>query len=1235
MKRHSRLIFIVSSLMIFVLFAEAAPARAATKPDASAPSIASALRHVGRALSPLATVGRLVGSWFDSTFFASRAPSQPAQSPTVPGEIPWKRSATSRTVRNANGSYTFEASTVPLNYRDEDGLWQPIDNTLVTSSRPDYTWQNKANAVRTWLKDKPAHDMVAFEIEGESFTMGPIGAESTIGARQSDRASYRGLFRATDIEYVTMETGLKETLTLLSAAAPNVFRFNLNGPIESVTPVADGGLVLKRTGGKPVLIVEAPWAQEKPKGNVVVPVSTQDRHAAISATKVMGGYELTLTVDPEWLKDANFPVIVDPSVKTIQPDQSQARETYVRSDGVLAAPGVSLLVGTDTSLKTRSMVAFDTTAVEFHSIVSAATLTLTVNQCFFTCANAQTIEAHEFTAGWASWAPTWNYANANFGPTLDTAAKAAGQQSGTMSWASSSLTSVVQSWINTDKANNGFLLKAASEALAQGGPAYNSSRFGTASARPKLTVTYTANATHGYPPAAPGAATTQVDLGNTSSIDVQYPMLAPAPGRSLFRASDGTLMSIDNEGCHRMMRAAKPPYSSWSSPVELACDDLLQGFMRTDDSGTLYTVSNDLVQGIQFKRWARSGSSTNWNNNRTTGVEPTVNLPVGPLSVARTSAGRIWAAYQKNLLGDTTPTLVLKPSNDDGASFGNQVNLVRAHAAQLVAVGSDAGIVVHRFSNGKLTWRSSSAWGTETAFAETLSAGDPFQAVADDQGRVHLVYASAGGIRYRMRDATGMWTPTPGSNGTVIAATDTQPTLTTDGNTLTLLSNDSSGNIVRRTWNGSWSAPTVTVPVPPSGPLAHTNIRGALPARVSATGVLPYLWQEKDSPCPCVHFSHFDYLDQGAPGGSMSYPGEGEVLVGTITADAAPVDEVGVSRVDFFVDRGGGLLGYLGTDSTPADGFTYAWNTKEVDGSSRRLWPPGAYRLYAVAWDYKGNRGETNRPLSYVQDQDLGVRPYRPSLSVPIGAGVDAQVNLWNGNLTLSQALLSDPTVIGPLSITRTYNSQDASNGTAGRGWNAGADLDADLSFTKLIDHSADVEYPQNVAELTESDGTPHWYQFTSGTTYAPFIDDYSTLVKNSDSTWLLTMADGGRYTFNSAGDPIDYRTAEHTVDQASFAYTYTSGKLSSIVDPVGRGVTMTYDANGRLWKVTSNQASPVRTWTFTYNTTTGVLLDVQDPVNGAFTTHFDYDASNRLTDVTTPAGVRTSLATTPRPRRG
>ena len=1222
--RRSRLVVCLAFIMALSLTGEVALAARPHVPNSTAPSLGRVWSSFLGLFSPVAKAAGFVGSWLDSTLLSATTTKLAPQEPSSPGEVPWKRTATTRTIRNANGSYRLEASTVPIHYKDGDGLWHVIDNTLVTSSRPDYAWQNKANGFRVRLKDGPSEDMVSLDVDGDSFIMGPVGTDSPTGSKSSNKANYRAAFRATDLEYAATETGVKETLTLNSSAAPNVFKFRLVGSIGSIASQPDGSLLVRASDGSSVMRFDAPWAAEQQRGSTITPVTSSDRHVTISAAKVLGGFEITLTVNAEWLKTASFPVIVDPTI-TIQPDQSQARETYVRSDGVLAAPGTSLLVGTDTSIKTRSIVAFDTTAVQFHSIVSSATLTLTVNQCFFTCANAQTIEAHEFTASWNSWGPTWAYADANYGPTLDTDPKTAGQQSGTMNWASSSLTSVVQSWINTDKANNGFLLRAASETLGQGGPAYNSSRFGTASARPKLTVTYTVNATHGYPPAPPGAAATQVDLSNTSSSDVQYPMLAPAPGRSLFRASDGTLMSIDNEGNRRMMRASKPPYSSWSSAAELAANDgLLQGFMRTDDSGTLYTIGKDLVQGIQFKRWARSGSSTNWNNNRTTVAEQTVTLPVGPLSIARTTAGRIWIAYQKNLVGDTTPTLVLKSSDDDGATIGSQVNLVRAHAAQLVPVGSDAGIILHRFSDGKLTWRSSAAWATETVFAETLNAGDPFQAVSDDQGRVHLVYTSGGGIRYRMRDAAGTWTPAPGSTGTVIAASDSQPTLSTDGTKLTMLSKDAGGNIVRREWSGSWGATSVLVPPPASS--LYSNVRASLPARTSQTGVLPYLWQDKDSPCICVHYEHFDYLDQGAPGGAMSYPGEGEVLVGTITADAAPVDEVGVQRVDFFVDRGGGLIGYLSTDSTPSDGFTYPWNTKEIDGSSKRLWPPGAYRLYAVAWDYKGNRGETNRPLSYVEDQDLGVRPYRPSLSVPIGAGLDAQVNLWNGNMTLSHALLSDPTVIGPMSITRTYNSQDTKNGTAGLGWSAGADLDADLSFTKLIDHSADAEYPQNVAELTESDGTPHWYQFTSGASYAPFIDDYSTLVKNSDGTWLLTMADGGRYTFNSSGDPIDYRTAEHTLDQASFAYTYTTGKLSSIVDPVGRGVTTTYDANGRLWKVTSNQASPARTWTFTYNTTSGVLTDVQDPVNGSFTTHFDYDASNRLTQVTTPAGVRTQF---------
>lgn len=1229
--RAAKRTVVIAILLVGTLALESAPARAQGSYQAGGPSVSTILQDIGHALSPLASAGRAVGSWFNATFLAPTQAAPPEQTPVVPGEVPWKRSIASRTIRNANGSYTVESFTHPINYPDS-GVLQPIDNTLVASSKLGYDWQNKSNGFGVHLKETLDDKPVALVVGGDTYTLSPQGLNKVKGGKNDSEATYEGVAAAVDLSYRVTETGLKETLTLRGPNTPTEFKYLLQGPTGmKVVPTDNGAIAVQTSAGKHVFSFTAPWAQENPTPGIAEPIDPSDRHVSMSVKEVElpAGFEITLSVDAEWLHTPGrrFPVIVDPPIEL-----QAARETYVLSTCISPSctstdPGTKLFVGTDPSTKARTMLAFDITAVPFHSPVSAATLTATVNGCMYSCANAQTIEAHEFTAAWDSWEVTWDYADAHFGATLDTAPRSAGQSSGTMSWSSGSLTSVVQSWINAETTNNGFLLKLANETFSQGGPAYNSTLFGTASARPKLSITYTANAnaTSTYPPSAPGSGSTPVDLGNTTSSNFPaLPLLPPSPARSLFRAStDGTLVSIENASCHRNLRAAKPPFQAWSSPVDLGCDDGLQAFMRTDDSGTLYTITRDTLNRGVLKRYTRSGTSTTWNND-VTGVFETVLTSLA--SVTRSASGRIWIAYSKIIIGDTTDTLVLKSSDNEGSNFSSQTNLIRSYAAQLVPLsGTSAGIVLQRFSDRKLAWRSSSAWASETVFPEVLETTDPFQAVADDQGRVHLVYQTAGGTRYRMRDAAGTWTPAPGSNGTVISSTDTQPTLTTDGTTLILMTRDAGDNIVRRTWNGSWSAPTVTV-----GPADPTfgnflNVRGALPARLGVgSAVVPYLWEERDNfGSPYGLESHFNYLDQVAPGGSIPYPGDGEVLVGTITVQATPVDDVGVQRADFYADRGGGLIGYLGTDTNPADGLSVPWNTKQLDGGGKRLWPNGAYRAYAVLWDYKGNRGETNRPLSYVQDQDLGVRPYRPMLPVPIGAGLGGQVNLWNGNLTLTHALLSDPTVIGPLSISRTYNALDTQNGTAGRGWYAGADLDAEISFTKLVNHATDAEYPQNVVELVETDGTPHYYMLAAGGGYAPFIDDFSVLSKNGDGTWSLTLADGSRYLFDSTGNPTDYRTTSHSVDQPSFTYVYSAGKLSSITDPVGRGVTFTYDANGRLWKVTSNQASPARTWTLTY-TATGELSDVQDPVNGATTTHFDYDATTKLmTQARTPAGVR------------
>jgi hypothetical protein len=57
----------------------------------------------------------------------------PASLPAGSHELPALRSRTSRTYLLASGDYRAEVSAGSLNYKDAQGLWQPIDNTLVAS----------------------------------------------------------------------------------------------------------------------------------------------------------------------------------------------------------------------------------------------------------------------------------------------------------------------------------------------------------------------------------------------------------------------------------------------------------------------------------------------------------------------------------------------------------------------------------------------------------------------------------------------------------------------------------------------------------------------------------------------------------------------------------------------------------------------------------------------------------------------------------------------------------------------------------------------------------------------------------------------------------------------------------------------------------------------------------------------------------------------------------------------
>ena len=106
--------------------------------------------------------------------------------------------------------------------------------------------------------------------------------------------------------------------------------------------------------------------------------------------------------------------------------------------------------------------------------------------------------------------------------------------------------------------------------------------------------------------------------------------------------------------------------------------------------------------------------------------------------------------------------------------------------------------------------------------------------------------------------------------------------------------------------------------------------------------------------------------DTAAPTVSITAPASGTMVTGVTTITATAVDNVGVSRVDFYAN---GVQLPLGTDT--AEPYSYSWNTQVLTH--------GSYILLAKAYDTAGNMGQSSSVSVTV--------PFTISMSTVPGAG--------------------------------------------------------------------------------------------------------------------------------------------------------------------------------------------------------------------------------------------------------
>jgi RHS repeat-associated protein len=174
---------------------------------------------------------------------------------------------------------------------------------------------------------------------------------------------------------------------------------------------------------------------------------------------------------------------------------------------------------------------------------------------------------------------------------------------------------------------------------------------------------------------------------------------------------------------------------------------------------------------------------------------------------------------------------------------------------------------------------------------------------------------------------------------------------------------------------------------------------------------------------------------------------------------------------------------------------------------------------------------------------------------------LEEYVNPVNGHLTITQTDLVVPGRGLDLVISRVYEvpaifygenpyggDYEAPPTNVGKGW------------------QLDFPYVGN-KYLHLWGGTQYKIEWV-GDTFENHKGGHFILVKNGDSTFTLTTANGTVYEFSTAGKLTQIKD----MDQNTIAFTYTSGDLTSIADTIGRSVTLTY-SNDRLSKITYNGA--------------------------------------------------------------
>jgi RHS repeat-associated protein len=395
---------------------------------------------------------------------ADRDTAVPEQARPVE-ELPELRTRNSQTYRTESGALLARVSPVPVNFKDGDGDWRPIDNTLVAGSGGSH--QNEAGAYTATLPEDLS-EPVRFTHGGVWVEFSLDGADAA-GAASENSKLYKQALPAVDVRYSAQPDGLQEDVILTSRDAATAFSYSLRTSVGlEGRESEDGGIEFVDGDGMVRFKFTPPFAYDA--------AGTVARGSA-APTLSLDGDAVTLRADRDWVtaEGRDFPVTIDPDI--VYPANRATRFHGTTQECTLwsgASADTSFCntaadkVGFDGSKKARTLLKFDLSSVPRTAQVVDSSLIAYVPAVSNT--NSVETEVHRLTRSWttaATWnrhdgTSTWSSAGGDFDSTV--ASKTWPDGNGVPNYIKwTGLRGLVQNWVDGTNTNHGFLLKQEGE----------------------------------------------------------------------------------------------------------------------------------------------------------------------------------------------------------------------------------------------------------------------------------------------------------------------------------------------------------------------------------------------------------------------------------------------------------------------------------------------------------------------------------------------------------------------------------------------------------------------------------------------------------------------------------------------------------------------------------------------------------------------------------------------------